>query len=204
MRSNFTATTKRLRAQFNTTLKQLHDRVVMTKQYRTLLDKRLDQTVLLENSLATLKDGAYNVTQQLRQVKGQLIEAIKVIKTQRDDISKIVNELNSTRSDVVRLRKRLREVGIDPSTVVNDPTSSSSSSSSSFTSRLVNFVSGGSKQASDTSGGLASSAVRTGSGATGSSGDWVEYKDAKDRKYYYNKITKKTQWQKPEGFVSNS
>ena len=98
-KKNCSSVTRQLRHQFNVTLRQLHNRVIMDEQYRTLLSKNVEERAQVELSLGSLQDRAFNMTQQLKRTKTQLREAVILVKKQRIEQALLEEQLGQFRKE---------------------------------------------------------------------------------------------------------
>ena len=171
---NCTLANQRMRNRYEVTLRALHDRVVTGEECRALLERNIDERAKLDSSLMMMQDRAYNMTKVLKTTKQKLRDALQIASKQRDEIIKLKREIET-----------LKTHGCSGNGAGSSSSSSSSSSSGATGDGNDASVASGSEQAEENA--------------------WVSYVDKKSgRTYWYNKVTKKAQWEKPAGLAEES
>jgi len=166
---NCSLATQRLKSRYDVTLRALHDRVVTGEECKALLERNMEERAKLESSLTVMQDRAYNVSKMLKMTKQKLRDALLIASSQRDEIIKLKREMEDLKSNM----------------------DSSSSSARSQAAGEDDGSSASSIQETDQSASASSS--------TTSTSGWSQHVDKKSgRTYWYNSITKKSQWQKPD------
>ena len=167
---NCTLATQRLRNRYEVTLRALHDRVVTGEECRALLERNVEDRAKLESSLTVMQDRAYNVSKMLKMTKQKLRDALSIASNQRDEI--------------IRLKREIE--------MLKQSASTSSESQKASSSDNENPGTEDSQSQQQSSGHQQSS---SGSSTSG----WKQYFDKKsNRAYWYNSITKVSQWNKPD------
>mmetsp|Transcript_8570 Transcript_8570/g.9751 ORF Transcript_8570/g.9751 Transcript_8570/m.9751 type:complete len:224 (+) Transcript_8570:32-703(+) len=97
---NCTGSSRKMRKQFNITMRALKDKVTSNREYRILLRKLLEEKSRVENSLESMHYNVYNLTQQLMVSKKQLVSAGMTITKQQGDIQQMSEEVSKANKAV--------------------------------------------------------------------------------------------------------
>jgi len=90
---NCTESSRLMEKQFNVTMRFLMDRVINNREYQIMLDRNLEERVLLERSVELLQNKVYNLTDQLTQAKSALFKAGKSLKECKSDVDTLKERL---------------------------------------------------------------------------------------------------------------
>mmetsp|Transcript_1917 Transcript_1917/g.2859 ORF Transcript_1917/g.2859 Transcript_1917/m.2859 type:complete len:246 (-) Transcript_1917:784-1521(-) len=90
---NCTGSSRKMRKQFNITMRALKDKVTSNREYRILLKKLLEEKSRIENSLESMHYTVYNLTQTLIGAKTKLASSGETITKQGDDIIRMSQEV---------------------------------------------------------------------------------------------------------------
>ena len=192
---NCTLVTQRLRDRYEVTLRALHDRVVHGQECRTLLERNVEERAKVETSLMAMQDRAYNLTVQLKSTKQKLRDVVALASQQRDEMARLRAELEAAKAQLSGGGGGLADAAASASQQQQQQQQKTASAEGAASAAV-------SDNAAVDAAAAAKKGLSTGGSATADAAakQWREYTDkASGRVYWYNTVTKKSQWDRPAG-----
>lgn len=109
MTVNCTESSRLMETQFNITMRFLMDRVINNREYHVLLNKNLQDRVVLERSLELMQNKVFNLTEQLSLAKANLIRAGNSIRKTKEDIDECKSRLTTANSALSKTTSLLQQ-----------------------------------------------------------------------------------------------